>query len=75
MHDNYYLLGKEKHMLKLQDLVTDPPPNAVICPVCQGYGVVVAWTGCLNNQSLQQTSETCDECEGNGWINKDEKNK
>ena len=49
-------------MLKLDDLCTDPPNNAKICPRCFGYGVLIDWDG------FAQTSKDCPNCDCNGWI-------
>ncbi len=50
------------HYLELTDLITDPPPGAVLCQRCFGWGVLVAWEG------WAQSSKDCLACDCNGWI-------
>lgn len=54
-------------VLKLSELVTDPPSNAKVCQRCGGFGIIVTWAG------FMQSSNDCLVCEGRGWIIKTKK--
>lgn len=46
--------------LKLKDLDTNPPDEAIICPRCHGFRIIIV--------GPTQSTDDCPRCGSNGWI-------